>query len=432
MPPLDYARRHIEAFLREVNQLRESEFPFGQSRAALDRIAESFEERKKRLSTLSSTSSPEVINQACSEALSQISIFLPLLGFILNSTNVRNAFEIHGPLLRLARDVLVPIGNLEPDRVSIILSSEWEYSPFTYAGFYDKEELEGFVLIGLPATESSNALLIPLAGHELGHIIWKELDLEGSLKDEIEERIRHAIVERWDQYKKTVNLEWSQEELLSHWRARETWVFTWRWAIRQIEETFCDFIALQLFDASYLQAFAYLLAPNTSFVRSPLYPHLPKRAKNLVRAAGKCGVQLENLPGYEMLFTQSSDPSLTQADRFQLETADIVVDNGVVDLLIQRAEDVIRESSVDRAADERVTEIHTCYKHGVPASGLAEPPSLPNILNAAWKAHDDDNLWKDNPEVSKNKDEVLNELVLKNIEILEIELRMRNGRDTEK
>jgi hypothetical protein len=95
---------------------------------------------------------------ACQIANMTISRFHSLLRFVLRSTNVRNAFELFDPLLRMSQKL---IGK----DTKLILSSEWSFSPFTYVGVFP--ELPGFVFIGIPASESGNALIIPAAGHEL-------------------------------------------------------------------------------------------------------------------------------------------------------------------------------------------------------------------------------------------------------------------------
>ena len=74
---------------------------------------------------------------------------------------------MYAPVLRLARRLLGP-------DTKLLLSSEWDYSPFVYLPTRDLPE---FVLIGVPAYESSNPLLISLAGHELGHNVWNQQDL---------------------------------------------------------------------------------------------------------------------------------------------------------------------------------------------------------------------------------------------------------------
>ena len=104
----------------------------------------------------------------CQRTLDELTRFLPVLGFVLRSTNVRTAFEIHGPLLRLTREFLGADTRL-------LVSSEWEYSPYTYSPLPDFAD---FVLIGFPASESANPLVVPLAGHELGHSLWSSKRLQ--------------------------------------------------------------------------------------------------------------------------------------------------------------------------------------------------------------------------------------------------------------
>jgi hypothetical protein len=47
--------------------------------------------------------------------------------------------------------------------------------------------------------------------------------------------------------------------------------------------------------------------------------------------------------------------------------------------------------------------------------------TLPDIVNAAWKAYEDPHLWDNMPHVMKKKDAILKDLILKNIEVFEIE-----------
>ena len=118
-----------------------------------------------------------------STSLHDLAQYTPILGFILRSTNIRNAFEARGPLVRLAQKLL-------SKNTKLIVSSEWQYSPFVHPPIQD---LKNFVLIGLPAPESSNPLIIPLAGHELGHAVLRTgtVNLHQSLK--ISDRIKKEI-----------------------------------------------------------------------------------------------------------------------------------------------------------------------------------------------------------------------------------------------
>ncbi len=150
MPTIDYTTNRIKAFLNEIDQLKQSEFPYPHPRDALDLLEERFKHHIDLLQRTPSTAPASVINNQCSVSLYDLHIFTPILGFILRSTNVRNAFEVYDPLLRLAQTILVADTRL-------ILSSEWEYSPYVYRSM---TLLRGFVLIGLPAPESSNPLLV--------------------------------------------------------------------------------------------------------------------------------------------------------------------------------------------------------------------------------------------------------------------------------
>jgi hypothetical protein len=85
---------------------------------------------------------------------------------------VRNAFELLDPLQSIVDEVL-------QGRPELLLSSEWDYVPFAYPQSLD--DLRSFVLIGLPASEAASALLLPLAGHEIGHAVWRNLGIGGSV-----------------------------------------------------------------------------------------------------------------------------------------------------------------------------------------------------------------------------------------------------------
>src|SRR5688500_3079004 len=105
--PRDYALKRLEAFINEAQRLKELEFPYPHSRDALNALAALFESRKKWIERIDPTDIDLVVNE-CALALDLLFDYLPLLGFTLRSTNVRNAFESYGPLLRLSHAVLEP------------------------------------------------------------------------------------------------------------------------------------------------------------------------------------------------------------------------------------------------------------------------------------------------------------------------------------
>src|ERR1700687_1461266 len=103
---LVYTRNQVSAFLNEVEKLKESEFPYEHSRVALIEVASVFSNHLNYLEKITSANDSKVIRRACDAAVDGVGYYLPLLGFILRSTNIRNAFEIYGPILQLAQRIL--------------------------------------------------------------------------------------------------------------------------------------------------------------------------------------------------------------------------------------------------------------------------------------------------------------------------------------
>lgn len=228
---LESSRLRVEALLREIGRLKDSDFPHKDSRYVLEQIETFFFSIKSDLDGLSATASdPALIQQICSESLKQIFDYHRLLGFVLRSTNVRNSFEVYGPVLRLSRQVL-------GHDTHLVISSEWEYSPHVYRTF---AELPGTVLLGLPAAESGNPLLAPLAGHELGHTAWQRKNLLSKFSKEIDAAIRTGANKDPAKF----------EQLFGHKLADlfATHILSQAlgWAAKQSEETFCDFMGIRV------------------------------------------------------------------------------------------------------------------------------------------------------------------------------------------
>jgi len=411
---LEYAVDRIQAFLAEVRRLDECEFPYEHSQAALHKIGDLFKKKLERLEQFDEYSDPAIVKQECTLSLDALFVFVPLLGFVLRSTNVRNAFEVFGPLLRLARDVLEPGTDVLQRKTRLVLSSEWDYSPFVYR---EIPALPGFVLIGLPAPESSNPLLIPLAGHELGHSLWASLGLRQSYTPVAKTNVLDAITDRWEEFKQVFSPQTSlaHADLTSNFLCVQFWQQALGWALSQAEESFCDYIGLKLFGNSYLNAFAYILSPSTEGTRSIAYPNILTRVRNLINAASVYGISAPT--GYESMFEDMAEPNLMQSDEFLLSVADSSL-AGMVDDIIQRANDQIGSAGITGPDLSEVDRIFKRFQHVVPAEGCIR---ISDILCAAWQAYNTKDLWQGIPGVENHKDRNLKELVLKNIEVYEIE-----------
>ena len=413
---LNYAIGRVESVLASIAELKGIEFPHKDSQDALSKLEGLFNRQLAELNSLDQHTAPEVIKQKCAFSLKDLFRCLPLLGFILRSTNVRNGFEIFGPLREVARIILEPGTNPENRTTKLLLSSEWEYSPVTYP---EIPALPGFVLLGFPATESSNPLLVPLSGHELGHSVWKSRGLEQQFRPSIQSDILKYIRDHWLEYNALFPNVNSPTDLDTHLFARQTWLRALKWALRHAEESFCDFIGVRIFGASYLRAYAYLLSPNLSSPRSANYPDSMLRVGNLVKAAQSYNF---NAPqDYEQMFRDRPLPSLIQSDKFQLNAADYA-HVMTVDTLIEKANEIISSLDIAEPSIEEVARICARYKLMVPSE---ESNSLADILNAAWEAYEDDDLWDSASIAATDKDRILRDLVLKNVEIFNVDALLK-------
>ena len=327
-------REKIRAILAQIDQLLLSDFPHPHSADALGQLKGFFSAQQNRLERAIQTGNSRTIRQACSTVNERIHQNLPILGFILRSTNVRNSFESYHVLLECARTL---IGS----SAKFILSSEWDYSPLTYP--LTVSALPNYVLLGLPAFESGNALILPLAGHELGHSIWQKEDLETFYAGEVEGRAQTQIQTNWSACQKAFAevagaqppdaKAFATDLFLSNIVAEIAAL-----ALSQAEEVFCDAVGCALFGASYLYAFHYLLAPDLAGPRSPDYPTLVVRSQYIADHSTLDAVAL----GFASYSAEFSDwPSqLGSRDSLLLQMADAASD-GMAEALYARAQQMI-------------------------------------------------------------------------------------------
>ena len=341
-----YACDRINAVLDSIRQLKASEFPYPDSKDALCRIETLFEDVIKRLGA--SDADPSYIRQLCSISLRHLFIYLPILGFILRSTNVRNAFEIFRPLRDIARKALDP-------KVKLLLSSEWAYSPMIY---HEIRVLPGFVLIGLPASESSNPLVVPLCGHELGHAVWtrNKDELEKITKNVFYEEAPKFITTNWHKYKELFvpSIKEPSNKLGTDIFASTMLWQTLKLLFKQAEECFCDFIGLKIFGSAFLHSFVYLCSPYLSTSRPITYPQLMKRVKYLIKAAKAYKFQVPE--NYESMFENRPEPQLSSMDKLRLSISDHMLDS-IVDVFIPKAEHIISKTNILKSSNKECERI---------------------------------------------------------------------------
>lgn len=140
-----------------------------------------------------------------------------------------------------------------------------------------------------------------------------------------------------------------------------------------------------------------------------------QRIANLVKAAIEYKVKVRS--GYEDQFDDFETPDLTSENEFRLEVADEALDKSIP-VLIKQADDVIKAAGIQTSTPQEVKKILERFKLVVPAEGSQ---TLADILNAAWAAFLNQRFWEDISQIKVKREKVLKELVLKNIEIFEIE-----------
>jgi hypothetical protein len=437
---IDFAEARLRAALEQAERVTESEFTFSDGPDALQLIVAKLTKHLEELAGLRAEGTQDkiIIAAECHKALEAVNNVLPILGLIVRSTDIRNAFEIYGPIRQLARTLIQSDKGLKtPSR--LIWSSGWDYIPSTFRRI---KYLPGFIIITIPSSESANPLLLPLAGHELGHRIWTDEELEKFCFDSIILGAAEFIKDNFKQSNLGIpkSLEdRSAEEIREYLRKNARQIIGIDTALvnatRQAEELFCDLLGYFLFGESFLHAFSYLLAPRPPQERRISYPKTSTRATLLKSASTKFNQNISNVyttpTDFVALFRdeEKSPEFLTQVTDHAALKAGI----GLIEKVIELSKRENWKNLPALSSVERRTIREECFAWGVPASNAG---SLGNILNAAWDAHLDAAFWVDfHPLLLQPKEErqgfrvaALREIVLKSIEVFEYEsIRKAHG-----
>jgi hypothetical protein len=409
MDVLEATIQKVGAMVTTVHALRGGSYPQEHAQRALDEIERIYQEHLDILGAARgemATSEATIIY--CQAVLALLNAHLPLLGLLHRSKHSSNPFEIYDPLLRLARRLL---GN----DFGLVVSSEWEFSPYTMLGV---RELPDIVLIGLPASECANGLLVPLAGHEMGHWLWEQEEALGRYEPAARAGVLAVVRDQWDQFEREFP-GIAQETIESAVEARDAWNPSVQWALRQCEEIFCDFVGLRMFGESYLHAFSYLLAPGFAGDRILGYPTDRQRARYLVTAAQRLGIEAP--ANYVERFVESPIPVRSRmAFRHQL------ADHATGELTTSLCDHVdarLRTADIHLPSEEEVVHVLQALERFVPASN---PASLAAIAQAGWIAGSKPELWQEYRQIT-DKRVHLNELLLKTAQVLEINHRLAAG-----
>jgi hypothetical protein len=403
---IDQTRSRIDGLTRTIEGLKAVDFPFSDSGKVLEIIEKEFQRIRSDVVTQNVDANSVAARTLCRRALEAIQNYLPVLGFISRSSDLDSPVELHGPLVRLTKRAI------QADALLVIFS-EWNFSPFTF--LFPELTKRGVVLVGMPRSEAHNALIAPLAGHELGHNIWQKTNQRTKYETAALKIVIDAMTANFDKWKRLLGL--SDPKQLSDLMGSTYWEAPVTWSVRQAEETFCDLIGLLIFREAYLHAFQYLLAPGESARRSYDYPNLRDRTRVLADAANKIGIPVS--PTYKDNFEEGK-VSAEEVISEYVALADLTCSK-LIDQLLADAQQVVADRKLSAYSPGEVAKAKASLNRAVPASGLS---GIENILIAAWEhALDMKNfLGKDLPSIKEvDKEVVLHELVLKSFEVFEVE-----------
>lgn len=363
--------------LRQIDELADGEHSHDHTKAILNEIAKRISENLDELKRAAAVNNADIVRANAATLIIDLDIYLPVLGFILRSSNVRNAFEVFDPLMAMCKDILGP-------DVRLIYSSEWDYSPFMQS--FSSPKLMNVVVVGLPAHESGNALLIPVVGHELGHAKWRKSNILSSLKDEISKTILDYVMDNLDDIvgpdnAKTYMSEANPRALVALMvsevgEAQDA-------AELQCEEVFCDVVGTRIFGASYLRAFAYLLFPSPAEMErfNFEYPSNSVRIKYMKDAAKHFDTPVSDDFGAD--FEDIPPKDLRPQSQHVLTAADKATEAAFPSIL--KAVEMHLTTSVIPMIDERkVRELEAAFAAKGPGNA---DYALPDIIEAAWRTH---------------------------------------------
>jgi hypothetical protein len=295
----------------------------------------------------------------------------------------------------------------------VILSSEWDYVPFAYPQSLDS--LKSFILIGLPASEAGTALLMPLAGHELGHAVWRNHGIGASLQQVLQERCQNHYSSNLTEFRKHFP-DYDDKDLVGRGILLDAIAESSTFAAFQAEELFSDLFAYACFGASYLRAFSYILAPGDG-ATDPKYPTHSTRVNVIRKVATDEDVTLPELVALDFKVEGRGGSAQRQLVVAAAEAAVASITEKLWEIILK----IVARAPLIRPVSEQ-TDVHlTNLRVGIPS---ARVECIGNVLNAGWQRYDEIVQHVENAKDILAKLSQLNEVLLKTIEVFEYQRRV--------
>lgn len=433
MDSLLFARQKINQIKNEISRVRTSDFHHAGVKQMLDTIDGVFGDLLHDINHVSPSASSDVVNDYILSVNVSINHFHDVIGIILRSTNPRNSFEVYDPMLRLAKRLL-------GTDTTLVLSSEWGFVPFANPSVF--AGLPNCVVVGLPVMEAANALVTPLAGHELGHAVWQAKKLSEETAEGRENALREVFLKRWEKFRHYTEVD-SKDIMESRLKTYEWGLIPLAALEKVCQEVFCDMLGVRIFGMGYLYAFEYLAAPSLGKTDLQEYPTLDARARYLADAMERVVEAEQNdrgrgttkdapaangwprLAGYAERFSKEARSDLEDYEKFLLDSAHQAC-GSLVPQLRDRAAEVCGADGeplkVPRPTLSGATTALGRFETGLPAVA-----DLADLVNAGWLRYLDPSFWSDVPPWESGQFRLLNELVFKSLDVTEFMRRLEDA-----
>lgn len=385
------AKQRALLLVEQIDRLSRSDFPHPDGQSALNEIRLRFEEHLARIEAATGLS--ERLLQSLAQTIHyEVELYLPVLGFILRSTNVRNAFELYDPLKHLVKQVV-------DQEAKLIISSEWDFVPFTYP--MSLEALPNFVLVGGPAHESHHPFIIPLAGHEIGHTVWRYSEVGTELERVFAEELS-SFIDSDTELKEELTEEYGPDYLGQ----------ILEFAAKRVEELYCDAFGYRLFGDAYAYAFERVLYPGME-IRDDRYPTIGQRL-NLMRFMSNRWAG--NLP------EKFEEGWIVEGAGYYGDIDDIIdkASEATFEPIVKSVEETFRGAGVQQNAPKEIDEVYQTLRSGRP---YQKSVSIGCLLNGAWLA-----LREKYAGGAGDFEELLSEVTLKSLEVSQY-LQLTGGGD---
>jgi hypothetical protein len=184
----------------------------------------------------------------------------------------------------------------------------------------------------------------------------------------------------------------------------------------QAEELFSDLFAYACFGASYVRAFAYIVAPGEGASHAK-YPTYLTRVGTIRKVAEEEGIAL---PDFRQLGFKPDGRRGDARHQFIVRMAELAVSD-VTSELWRIVIEIVKRAPVVRPREEQAKLHLKNLQVGIP-SPLVE--CVGNVINAGWQRYDEIVATTNNAEELPHRLSQLNEVLLKTIEVFEYQRRI--------